>query len=239
MRRHHPWTIILLSIVAVVLILLGFFGYGVWVNYRRIKSGGVNLARYTTTKYTAADVNAPSIVSLPRSQVETADDPALGPSDAVVTIVEFGDFECPFSAESFLVIKDLLKKYGDRIRFIYRDFPNPSIHADALPAALSAACADEQDKFFSYHDLLFANQENLASDNLTDYAKQSGLNVVAYEQCVSSQRHLREIVEDYNAGVAAGVRGTPTWFVNGYRIEGAIPYDDFVQIVEAGLAGKL
>ena len=236
---HRPWVGFLIVVGSLILILLGFFGYGVAVNYQRFTNGELDLSRYTSSDVTAANVNAPKVDRVARTQIETTDDPTLGPADALVTIVEFGDFECPFCGQAYPIIKDLLRRYGDRVRFIYRDFPNPSLHINALPAALAASCAEEQKKFWPFHDLLFAHQSKLGAEDLRSYGQQAGLNLVAFDQCVSSQRHLQEIYDDYTAGVNAGVQGTPTWFVNGYRLQGAIPPDDFNTLVDMGLSGKL
>lgn len=236
---HRPWVGFLIVVGSLILILLGFFGYGVAMNYRRLQTGELDLSRYTSSDLSAANVNAPMVDRVARTQIETSDDPTIGPSDAIVTIVEFSDFECPFCGQAYPIVKDVLRRYGDRVRFIYRDFPNPSLHINALPAALAAACANEQKKFWPYHDLLFAHQSALTKDDLRSYAQQADLNLTAFDQCVETQRHLTEIFDDYNAGVNAGVQGTPTWFVNGYRLQGVIAPDDFNKLVDLGLAGKL
>lgn len=236
---HRPWVGFLVVVGSLILILLGFFAYGVAINYRRFTNGELDLSRYASSEISAANVNARAVDRVSRTQIETSDDPALGPADALVTIVEFGDFECPFCGQAYPIIKDLLRRYGDRVRFLYRDFPNPSIHVNALPAALAASCAEEQGKFWPYHDLLFTHQTELSSDSLRSLAQQASLNLVAFDQCVTSQRHLQEISDDYSAGVDAGVQGTPTWFINGYRLQGVLTPDDFNAIVDMGLSGKL
>ncbi|MFH1171807.1 MAG: thioredoxin domain-containing protein, partial [bacterium] len=187
-----PWAGFLLVVGALVLILLGFFGYGVLISYRQYQKGALDTNRYGSSLYTASGARATTTLPrIDRSQVETSDDPSVGPEDAMVTIVEFGDFECPFCGEAFPVLKNMLKKYGDKIRFIYRDFPNPDIHPNALPAALAASCAQEEGKFWPYFDLLFGHQQQLTSDELRSTAQTVGLNLTAYDQCLSTKRHLQ------------------------------------------------
>lgn len=238
--HHRPWKLVLAVVAAFLLILFGFFGYTVFSAYRRVKSGDFDAGQYATQRYTAGtQAGTTSLPRLPRDQVETTDDPSLGPADALVTIVEFGDFECPFCREAFPTLKDLLREYSGRIRFIYRDFPNTSLHPNAMNAALAAACADAQGKFWAYHDLIYLNQEQLSVRDLERYAEQAGAEPLEFARCLSERRSEKEIEGDVTAGLAAGVGGTPTWFVNGYRIQGVLPFDVFKKIVEFGLEGKL
>jgi protein-disulfide isomerase len=235
----RPWVGFLLVVGVLICVLLGFVGFSAWMAYSRLHTERVDLTAYSSNEYSASSTSGIANRTVPRSQIETADDPTLGPSDALVTIVEFGDFECPYCATAMPVVKDLLARYSNRIRFIFRDFPNPSIHPNATNAAHAAACTAEQGKFWQYHDLLYLNQSSLESDALLQYAREASLNVTAFEQCQRSQRHTDEIIGDSQAGIDAGVVGTPTWFVNGVRIEGVIPFDEFQKIVEWGLEGRL
>lgn len=161
----------------------------------------------------------------------TSDDPSFGPSNAQVVIVEFSDFQCPFCAQAYPVIKELLKDYGDRIHFVYRDFPVPSLHPQALLGALAGECAHEQGKFWPMHDKIFENQQDLNENNLKTWAIQLGLDGVQFSSCLDSQKYLPEVQEDLNDGVDAGVRATPTFFINGQKIEGALPLSVFEQII--------
>jgi len=169
--------------------------------------------------------------------VSIDDDPMMGPEDAPVTIVEFSDFQCPYcqrSAEEVLPL--ILEQYPEQVRLVYRDFPLTQIHPQALPAALAAECADDQGKFWEYHDLLFANQSALDDASLEAYAAQIGLDQAVFDQCYTSQEHLDEIRLDYQDGLTYGVSGTPAFFVNGLRIVGAQPFSVFQQAIEQALA---
>jgi len=164
--------------------------------------------------------------------VATSDDPAIGPVGAPIEIVEFGDFECPYCERSFPIIRSLVSQYGDSVRYQFRDFPLTDIHPSAEIAARAGYCAEEQKRFWPMHDKLFQNQDRLAESDIIRYATQIGLTVDDFKTCLSSDDSLREIAEDYQDGVAAGVLGTPTWYINGIRIAGVIPEDVFRQIIE-------
>ncbi len=172
-----------------------------------------------------------------RVEVSVDDDPAWGPEDAAVTIIEFSDFQCPYCARFRRQTYDRLKEtYGDKIRFVYRDFPLVQIHPQAVPAALAAQCALEQGKYWEYHDLLFLGDKPLNRDTFVAYADQLGLDVDEFSRCLDEERYLSEIQKDFDDGVAAGVRGTPTFFINGIPLVGAQPFENFQAIIEQELA---
>ena len=167
------------------------------------------------------------------------DDPARGPEDASVVIIEFSDFQCPFCARFFQdTLPLILRDYGERVRLVYRDFPLAQIHPFAQKAAEGAQCAFEQDEdaFWAYHDLLFANQNALDDASLKGYAQQLGLDADDFAECLDSGRFTREVQEDLADGVAAGVQGTPSFFINGQPVRGAQPYQVFQSVIEAALA---
>ncbi len=127
--------------------------------------------------------------------------------------------------------------YGDEVRFVLRDFPLSS-HQHAQKAAEATECADDQDKFWQYHDLLFANQSALDVASLKGYAAQLGLDTATFDDCLDTGKHTAEVQKDYQDGVAAGVTGTPGFFVNDVPIYGAKPFSEFQQAIDAALAGE-
>lgn len=139
---------------------------------------------------------------------------ALGPMDAVVTLVGFSDFECPYCATAATDIKELIKKYPDRVRYVYRHFPLTEIHSNAFRAAIAAECAGEQSKFWDMHDLLFIHQEELDPYSLTSYAGDLELDIDQFRKCVDSGRMKAVVKQDVADGNKYGVDGTPTLFVN-------------------------
>ncbi len=188
-----------------------------------------------------AQGNRPSAPATPqgpqRVEVSVDDDPAWGPEDAPVVIIEFSDFQCPFCTRFRKQTYDRIKEtYGDKIRFVYRDFPLTQIHPEAVPAAIAANCAGEQGKYWEYHDLLFLGGKPLGRDTYVEYADQLGLDVDEFSRCIDEQRYLDEVQKDFQDGVAAGVRGTPTFFINGVPLVGAQPFENFQAVIEQELA---
>ncbi len=180
-----------------------------------------------------------------RISVSVDDDPFFGDKNAPVTIIEFSDFECPFCARFHTqTLPQVKSQYGDTIRFVYRDLPLKQLHAFAQLAAEAAECADDQDKFWEFHDLLFENQRAWASGNakssFNDYAQQLGLDTAEFRSCLDSGKHTSEVQKDLQDGFAAGVSGTPTFFVgnerDGYiKLVGAQPFSAFQAAIEAEL----
>jgi len=167
------------------------------------------------------------------------DDPSRGLKIAPVTIVEFGDFQCPYCQESYSIIKQLLVKYPDAIRLIFRDWPVASLHSEAVAAAEAANCAYQQNKFWEYHDALFSHQAELSGSLYDSLAQSLGLDIAKFDQCRNDPATLKEIQDDMSAGLSAGVQGTPTWFVNGHKVEGALPLDIWDKLITAVLKEKL
>ncbi len=175
------------------------------------------------------------VVRLEQPRVKVAaDGPARGPQGAPVTIVEFSDFECPFCRREESTVKELLARYPDKVRFVYRHFPLP-MHPRAQPTAEAAACADEQGHFWDYHAKLFTDPPHLEDADLQRYATELGLDTTAFQQCVSQHKTKDLVGSDLAAGKAAGVSGTPAFFVNGLMISGARPVDSFTKVIDKEL----
>lgn len=160
----------------------------------------------------------------------TSDDPFRGDAQAPVTIVEFSDFECPYCREAAPIIARVMDAYPS-LRFQYRDFPIGDAHPHAVQAAEAGACAHQQGKFWAYHDILFANQDRLTRADLGRYAAEIGLDLGAFNQCIDGQAMRQEVLEDLNDGIARGVSGTPTFFINGTMYEGALSFEDFQELI--------
>jgi protein-disulfide isomerase len=178
-----------------------------------------------------------------RVQVSLDDDPVLGNANAPLTVIEFSDFECPFCGRAFTdAVAGIKRDYVDtgKVKLVYRDFPL-SFHPQALPAALAAECAKEQNKFWEMHDKIFTNQGSLSEANYKAWAKEFGLNEAQFNSCVDSRKYESEIQKDMAEGSSAGVSGTPTFYIGnaarGYvQIVGARPYAVIQQIIEQELA---
>jgi len=170
--------------------------------------------------------------------INTTNDPWLGFAEAPITIVEFADFECPFTREAVPIIQQVLKKYPEAVRLIYKDFPIAEIHSQAVAAAEAANCAQKQNKFWQYHDQLFNQGDRLNSTLYDSIANSLGLNQVDFKRCMEGHLTLSKVQSDYSAGVEAGVSGTPTWFVNGHKIEGALSLSMWDKVIAAALKDK-
>lgn len=221
-------TIITLS----VLVLVSLFLWRVWAYYHQIRSGVLSAPQFSSNFSAAIGLPAPAVGG---GDIVTADDPAVGPERAKLTIVEFVDYQCPFCAQASPTVRELSSEYGDRIRFIIRDFPVVDLHPDAAYAAEAAGCAEVQGKFWQMHDRLFALRGELKSTDLEQAAVQSGLEVEKYRACMRTRDRVKEIEDDLKAGVEAGVRGTPTFFLNGQKIEGVIPKEAFKKLIDGFL----
>jgi protein-disulfide isomerase len=163
--------------------------------------------------------------------------PARGPADAAVTIVEFSDFECPFCMRLQNSLEQVMKKYGDQVRLVYRQFPL-SFHPHAQQAAEASLCANDQGKFWALHDAMFADQKGLGIDGLRKKAAKLGLDATAFDDCLDSNKHADTIASDTEAGKALGVTGTPTVFINGISMSGAQPFDALAKVIDSELQSK-
>jgi protein-disulfide isomerase len=167
--------------------------------------------------------------------VSTDDDPSRGRADAPVTVVMFSDFQCPACAATHPVLLKVLAGYGDKIRFVVRDFPLTAIHENAFLAAQAAAAANAQGKFFEYAEILYQNQTALDAASLKKYAADSGLNVEQFELDLQSGKFAGEVRRDVAAGKSYGITGTPTIFVNGVKVR-ALSAKAFRGAIEKALA---
>lgn len=175
-----------------------------------------------------------------RYDVPEDDDYVLGSDSAPITIIEFSDYECPYCRKWHTeVFPQIREKYGDKVRFVYRDFPLYSIHPNAEPAAIAANCAGKQDKYWEFNDLLFNGNKDLSPATYETYAKELGLNVDTFNTCQSEPEIKEEVTADYDYAANLGVRSTPTFFINGLAVVGAQPFEVFEQVIDMELAGEI
>ncbi len=165
------------------------------------------------------------------------DDPSIGPEDAPVTIVEFSDYECPYCrsyhSETFTQIMEV---YGDQVRYVYKDLPLTSVHPNAVPAAVAAHCAQDQQVFWEYHDLLFSNELGLSEDAYLAYAERLNMDLASFESCLNSGTFEQVVMEDINILLdLSAPLSTPTFFINGQYVAGAQPFSQFASLIEAEL----
>lgn len=216
-------------------VILLLFGILVWIAYRQEPIESSKTVQ-TPKNFTASNVPAPASAS--SAPIATDDDPSIGPASALVTIVEFSDFECPFCQQAFPIIRELMATYGGRVRYVYRDFPVSEIHDNAQKAAEAGTCAHAQGKFWALHDKIFQNAPQITVPDLKNYARAGGLDMSLFTTCLDSGQFANEVREDASDGIALGVRGTPTWFINGRKVEGVIPREAFITLIEALLGAS-
>ena len=166
----------------------------------------------------------------------TAVDHALGSEHSPVTVVEYGDFECPTCKQAAPAVKLVLERFGSRIRFVWRHFPVESAHPNAMHAAQAAEAAGGQGKFWQMHDLLFENQRHLKMANLREYAQRLELDMPRFIAEMDDEIYLQRVREHMAGGTRSHVRGTPTFFINGVRLSGALPFESFQSVIDEQLA---
>jgi protein-disulfide isomerase len=171
-----------------------------------------------------------------RAEVCVDGAPVKGSATAPVTIVEFSDFHCPFYKRVLPTLGQLEAQYGDKVELVFRDYPIDNLHPGARKAHEAARCANDQGKFWAYHDALFANAPKASPEQLKTYAQEVGLDVLAFEQCVNSGTYQAVVQRDVEEGTRVGLTGTLAFFINGRLVSGAQPLESFVRVIEEELA---
>ena len=143
-----------------------------------------------------------------------------GAAEAPATLLEYGDYECPFCGAAYPIVKEVQSRLGDRLRFVFRNFPITTSHPHAELAAEASEAADAQRKFWEMHDLLYESQQHLEAADLHRYAEQLGLDVGRFDNELARHVHAERVREDFMSGVRSGVNGTPTFYLNGVRHDG-------------------
>ena len=204
---------------------------------RLLKTAEVQQARQDYAESLRAKTEVVVLLRPPTVEVGYSDPARVrGEPRAPVTIVEFSDFQCPFCKRVEPTLKALLAKYNGRVKVAFRDFPLSSIHPHAQMAAEAGRCAEEQGKFWEYHDAMFADQSKLDQAGLEATAKSLGLDEKGFVSCLTSGRFTAAIDQDVQDGTKAGVSGTPGFFINGQFVSGSVPAAQFEKIIDSELA---
>jgi protein-disulfide isomerase len=148
---------------------------------------------------------------------------------ASITLLEYGDYECPYCGEAYPIVKEIQERLGEKLCFAFRNFPLANAHPHAVHAAEAAEAAAAQGEFWDMHDLLFENQDALEDENLAEYATALNLDAKRLLKEVSSGQHEERVKEDFKSGMRAGVNGTPTFFINGERYDGPRDVEAFLE----------
>jgi len=155
-----------------------------------------------------------------------------GPADAAVTLVQYGDYECPYCGAAYPIIKEVQARMRERLRFVFRNFPIVTSHPHAQQAAEAAEAAATQGKFWPMHDLLYENQRRLRDQDLSGYAAKLGLDVELFDKELAEHVHAARVHEDFMSGVRSGVNGTPTFYINGARHDDSYELETLLAALE-------
>ena len=156
-----------------------------------------------------------------------------GSPDAPVTLVEYGDYECPYCGAAYPILKEVQAEMGDKLRFVFRNFPISTSHPHAEQAAEAAEAAASQGRFWEMHDYLYEHQRHLEDTDLHRYAEEVGLDVGAFDDALATHAGEQRVREDFMSGVRSGVNGTPTFYINGRRHDGAYDADTLTSALNA------
>ena len=162
--------------------------------------------------------------------------PSFGPENSKVTVVEFSDFQCPYCSKAADVVDQVKEKYGDRVHFVFRQFPLP-MHQNAHGAAEAALAANAQGKFWQFHDKMFKNQGQLSREGLEGFAKEAGLNVAEFKKALDGKTYAADVDSDVKMGESVAVQGTPTMFINGARVQNPTSFETVSAQIDSALKG--
>jgi len=202
---------------------------------QELKQVKLQTAREAYLKLLQQQAEVVMFLNPPRIKVKYDPLQLKGSPNALVTIVEFSDFTCPFCRQADSTLKKLIAKYEGNISLAYRDFPMSDVRPEAHLTAEASRCAAEQGKFWEYHDLLFDNPGNFAREDLVKSAQKMHLNMKQFDSCLSSDKYKLQIDQDFQDGLRAGVFGTPGFFINGIFLAGAQPAAAFEKIIDEEL----
>ena len=166
------------------------------------------------------------------SPVSEERDHIQGSADAAVTLLEYGDYECPYCGAAYPIIKEVQARMGERLRFVFRNFPISTSHPHAEQAAEAAEAAAAQGKFWEMHDHLYENQKRLRDEDLRGYAEKLGLDVDAFDRELAEHVHAARVHEDFMSGVRSGVNGTPTFYIDGVRYDDSYDLETLLAALE-------
>ncbi len=212
-----------LFVVVIVLIAFGC-GFAVAWGVYRLASTPPQVANPSSLQRPPLALPTPAAAELVDIDIEGR--PFLGPGDAPVTFIEFVDYQCPFCGHHAReVLPQLLREYGDTLKYVTINFPISALHHNAQKSAEATECARDQGQYWEYHDILFENQDDQGLESLSRYADDLGLDTKVFTRCVESGDKTMIVFENYQAGLDYGVRATPTFFINGRTLVGAVPFN--------------
>lgn len=216
------WGVLIIVILGLIIISLTTAGFYIWNKIQEYNAAENYNNNLTATKTIQEAINPGTGYF-------------LGTDNALLTIVEFSDFACPYCQKAHSVLKKIIARYPGKVKIIFRDLP---LHENSVDLAMGARCAGEQGKFWEMHDQLFANQDSLTATGdelkpiIYSLAGTIGLNAASFDKCYQEKKYLTEISSDYADATTLQLKGTPSWFLNGKLLSGYIPEDDFLSLLD-------
>ncbi|MEM4134007.1 MAG: DsbA family protein [Candidatus Micrarchaeia archaeon] len=241
-KDGNQFTYFLVAIVLSIILIAGTAIYTTNIINDKLNeiNSNINIIRASLTSAPAINNNIAQPSDLPSSnnsfKANLSGITPLGDPNAPITIIEYSDFQCPFCLRVQPTIKQILNDYKGKVKLYYKQFPLIQIHPNARKAAEAALLAGDQGKFWEYHNKLFENQNNLDVESLKRYAAELGLDTVKFNAGLDNGEKATQVNSELQEGLANGVQGTPTFFINGQMISGAQPYSVFKQVIDAQLA---
>jgi protein-disulfide isomerase len=165
------------------------------------------------------------------------DDHASGPADAKLTLLEYGDYQCPYCGQAYPIVEQIRAQFADSIRFVFRNLPLADVHPHAEAAAETAEAVGLQGKFWEIHDTLFENQRDLSDKALRRYVDAVGADAEEAAKAIAGGRPRQRVEADFEGAIRSGANGTPTFFVNGVRYDGSWQFEPFVEFLTSSLEG--
>jgi protein-disulfide isomerase len=213
------WGILIIVLIPIFATFLPLYIYQLVVVYDEIKGGTyIDLAEFEKS----ADYDMSAVID-PMA-------PWIGAKDAKIVIVEFGDFNCPYCLQEMPILKQVLAKYKDKVKISWRNFP--TTQASSLDFAYGAVCANRQGKFWVYHDIMFANQGQYSVGSLGSVATGLGVDLETFNSCLENPLTQAEVRKDYLFASDYNLQGTPTFFINGFKLQGIVPYESWEKIID-------
>jgi len=210
------WGILIIILSVLFLAILVAFGFAIFNEVKRLKNNPLSASITYSGQL--------------QEKVEGKKNYWIGSASPKITIVEFGDYACPICKKAFPKIREVSVKYKDNVKIIFRDYPVITNYSANL--ALAARCAGEQGLFWVMHDKLFINQGVSSDEDIMELANQIGADTDRFNNCFNNRKLIPDIQNDYQDGEDLGVNGTPTWFINGNKVEGDIPYNTLIDLIE-------
>ena len=167
----------------------------------------------------------------------TYSDNIQGDANAMITLVEYGDYQCPHCGHAYPIIKQLQQTFGSELKIVFRNFPLKNLHPLAVDAAIASEAAGRQNRFWEMHDLIFENQRNLDETSFLLFAQQLGLDLEQFNVGTVAADVIQKVDDDFESGIMSGVNGTPTFFINGFRYDGSWDLADLTEVI-SGVINK-